>query len=30
MEWKYPGLEVSITNSKLFKATGAVEAAAAL
>lgn len=30
MEWKYPGLEVSITNPKLFKAAGAVEAAAAL
>lgn len=30
MEWKYPGLEVSITNPKLFKAAGALEAAAAL
>jgi hypothetical protein len=30
MEWKYPGLEVEITNPTLFKTAGAVEAAAAL
>jgi len=30
MEWKYPGVEVSITNPKLFKVAGAAEAAAAL
>jgi hypothetical protein len=30
MEWKHPDLEVTISNPKLFKAAGAVEAAAAL
>jgi len=30
MEWKYPNLEVVVTNPKLFKAAGAVEAAAAI
>jgi len=30
MEWKYPGVEVSITNPKLFKIAGAAEAAAAI
>jgi hypothetical protein len=29
MEWKYP-VEVVVTNPKLFKATGVVEAAASL
>lgn len=29
MEWKYP-VSIEITNSRLFKAAGAVEAAASL
>jgi hypothetical protein len=30
MEWKHPNLEVVITNPKIFKAAGALEAAASL
>jgi hypothetical protein len=30
MEWKYPSVEVVVTSKKLFKAAGAVEAAASL
>jgi hypothetical protein len=30
MEWKYPSVELVVTNKKWFNAVGAVEAAASL
>jgi hypothetical protein len=30
MEWKYPNIEITISDPKLFKGVGAVEAAASL
>jgi hypothetical protein len=30
MEWKHPDIEITISNPKLFKGAGAVEAAASL
>jgi hypothetical protein len=30
MEWKHPNIEITISDPKLFKAAGAVEAAASL